>query len=69
MAPTIYCMSFCCYQKPTYVLLLQGALKPPAGICAVPVAGVENVDLSNIVEGHLDYTTKMDEVLDALQLS
>ena len=50
-------------------MVLQGALKPPAGICAVPVAGVENVDLSNFVEGHMDYTKHMDAVLDCLQLS
>lgn len=48
---------------------VQGVLKPPAGVCAIPVAGIENVDLSETINGHLDYTREMDAVLDQLQLS
>ena len=48
---------------------MQGVLKPPAGVCALPVAGIENVDLSETINGHLDYTREMDAVLDQLQLS
>ena len=33
------------------------------------MAGVTNVDLSEIVDGHLAYTSKMDAVLDCLELS
>ena len=55
--------------SPINWLCLQGALKPPAGICAVPVAGITNVDVSELVDGHLAYTSKMDAVLDHLELS
>ena len=45
---------------------VQGSVKPPAGICPVPVAGIENVDLSEHIDGHQAYPKKMDAVLDVL---
>ena len=50
-------------------MCVQGMIKPPAGICAVPVAGIENVDLSDIIDGHQAYTKNMDAVLDKLGFS
>ena len=47
----------------------QGLIKPPAGICPVPVVGIENVDVSEQIDGHQAYTTNMDAVLDKLGLS
>lgn len=35
---------------------------------AVEVEGVENVDLSDILEGHLEISKKMKEVLERLEL-
>lgn len=39
-----------------------------AGMTAVEVEGVENVDLSDILEGHLEISKKMKEVLERLEL-
>ena len=47
----------------------QGLIKPPAGICPVPVVGIENVDISEQITGHQEYTTNMDQVLDVLGFS
>ena len=35
-----------------------------AGLEAIAVEGVENVDLSEIVEGHGDYETKLQGILE-----
>lgn len=50
-------------------MCVQGLIKAPAGICPVPVAGIENVDLSEQIDGHQAYTKNMDAVLDVLGLS
>lgn len=46
----------------------QGWALNPAGISAIDVAGVENVNLSSIVNGHLDYKHKIGVILDLLRL-
>lgn len=38
-------------------------LKPVCGTCPVNVSGVENVDVSDIVQGHQDYCLVMNEIL------
>lgn len=41
-----------------------------AGGCfPVDVAGIENVSLSRFIDGHNDYSAKMEEVLTAVQLA
>lgn len=47
----------------------QGTFRPAAGLGPVPVAGIENVDLTDIVHGHGDYLKKMDAVLQRLHLA
>lgn len=37
-----------------------------AGLAPVRVPGVENVDLHALVKGHVDYSAKMDAILDLL---
>ena len=39
-----------------------------AGICAVPYDGVENVNLSEIIDKHTDYLTKMKQILEIVDL-
>jgi len=39
------------------------------GLCAVPVPGIENANLSSIISGHTDYMSKLPEILDALNLT
>jgi hypothetical protein len=46
----------------------QGWSLDSAGIGPVGVLGVENVNLSSIIGGHLEYKNKMASVLDYLQL-
>lgn len=46
------------------VLFWEGISKPAAGLSPVDVAGIENINCSNIVSGHAEYLEKLDEVLD-----
>lgn len=39
-----------------------------AGLRRVEQAGVEDVDISNVVDGHLDLQKKMPEILKALDV-
>lgn len=39
------------------------------GLCAVKVPGIENVNLGSIIQGHTDYTAKLSDVLEALNLT
>lgn len=39
------------------------------GLCAVKVPGIENSNLSSIIAGHTDYTTKLPTILEALNLT
>lgn len=39
-----------------------------AGLCPVALPGVENINLSGLIEGHTAYLERMDEVLVALNL-
>lgn len=41
----------------------SGLIRPAGGLCPVPVAGVENVNLGAVVGGHLDYGSKVPEIL------
>lgn len=45
-----------------------GFIKGAGGISPVDCPGVENVNLSNLISGHFDYATKIDEIVDLLQL-
>ena len=40
-----------------------------AGVCPVPVDGIENINLSHIVEKHTDYCTKMKEILEEIHVT
>lgn len=39
-----------------------------AGLVPVPCPGVENVNLTALVDGHLSYMPHMNEILDVLQM-
>lgn len=39
-----------------------------AGLCPVALPGVENINLSGLIEGHTAYLERMDEVLVALNM-
>ncbi len=41
----------------------SGLIRPAGGLCPVPVPGVENVNLGAVVSGHLDYGSKVPEIL------
>jgi hypothetical protein len=69
------CATLCCerLEWPCSAVLTSAALCC-AVLCwrwagQVGVPGVENVNLSRVVDGHMDYLTKMDEILDILNLS
>ncbi|KAK9789219.1 hypothetical protein WJX73_001120 [Symbiochloris irregularis] len=62
------------YSENDWVLSLNfrarsGLIKPPAGVCPVPVVGIENVDLSEHIDGHQAWARNMDAVLDVLGFS
>ena len=42
-------------------------LKPVCGTCAVPVHGVENIDISDIVTGHQDYCLVTGKILERVR--
>ena len=42
-------------------------LKPVCGTCAVPVYGVENIDISDIVNGHQDYCLVTGKILERVR--
>lgn len=46
----------------------QGWTLDSAGIAPLNIAGVENVDLSEIIGGHLEYKSKIGAIMDLLQL-
>jgi hypothetical protein len=46
----------------------QGWALNSAGIAPIAIAGVENVDLSDIIGGHLEYKSKVGAIMDLLQL-
>ncbi|KAL3666982.1 hypothetical protein V7S43_007927 [Phytophthora oleae] len=46
----------------------QGWALNSAGIAPIDIAGVENVDLSEIIGGHLEYKSKIGAIMDLLQL-
>ena len=60
------------YSRADYILgvlyRLRGFLATPAGLVAVPCPGVENINFSDIIQGHLDYIGHMDDILDMLGL-
>ncbi len=62
-----------CYSRRDWLLGVvytgaSGFVKAAAGLCPVEVAGVENVNLTSVVDGHLDYMASLPEVLDSLAL-
>ncbi len=60
------------YSKVDYVLgvlyRLRGLLSTPAGLVPVACPGVENINCSEYVSGHVDYIKRMDDILDLLGL-
>ncbi|RLN02492.1 hypothetical protein BBJ28_00009247 [Nothophytophthora sp. Chile5] len=46
----------------------QGWALNSAGIAPLDIAGVENVDLSSLIGGHLEYKSKIGAIMDLLQL-
>lgn len=58
-----------CFSQKDLILSLMfqlkrfGGLKPVCGVCAVKVPGVENVDVTDLVIGHQDYTVCVGEIL------
>ncbi|KAE8997482.1 hypothetical protein PF011_g15466 [Phytophthora fragariae] len=46
----------------------QGWALNSAGIAPIDIAGVENVDLSEVIGGHLEYKSKIGVIMDMLQL-
>lgn len=46
----------------------QGWALNSAGIGSLDIPGVENVDLSGIVQGHLEYKSKIGAIMDVIQL-
>ena len=62
------------FTKKDWVLALsfrarQGTFRPAAGLVAIPVPGVENIDFTDTVGGHSDWIAKSDTVLDMLGLA
>ena len=50
------------------VLFWEGISKPAAGLSPVDVAGIENINCSDIVSGHAEYLDKLDEILDVCRI-
>ena len=46
----------------------QGLVKKVAGLSAVSIPGVEDVDLSDVVKVHADYMKSMDKILKLLNV-
>ncbi|EKF31314.1 hypothetical protein MOQ_004851 [Trypanosoma cruzi marinkellei] len=44
----------------------EATLKPMAGISHINVPGVENLDVSYLVDNHFDYAAKLKEIIDAI---
>ena len=49
-------------------LSCAGFIKAAGGILPVDCPGVENVNLSNVIDGHFDYVTKIDDIMHAISL-
>jgi hypothetical protein len=62
-----------CFSQKDLILSLMfqlkrfGGLKPVCGVCAVKIAGVENVDVTDLVIGHQDYTTCIGDILEKVR--
>ena len=44
----------------------SGFARQASGLCPVPCPGVENVNLTSLVDGHFSYMGRMREILDLL---
>lgn len=57
-------------KQPCYSMCLHraGFIKGAGGISPVDCPGVENVNLSNLIAGHFDYATKIQEIVELLHL-
>ena len=61
------------YSRADWVLAVvfrasTGFVRPAGGLCPVPVAGVENVNLGALVKGHLDYGDALPEIVELIGL-
>jgi hypothetical protein len=62
-----------CYTRKDWLLGVcaggsSGWMKATSGLVPIEVAGVENVNLSNLVEGHLAYLEEFENILQMLNL-
>lgn len=60
-----------CYSTTDWLLSVmfwQGVSKPAAGLTPVPVQGIENVNVSDLISGHSDYMDKMTQILSVLSI-
>lgn len=48
--------------------LCAGFVKAAGGLMPVDCPGVENVNLSSLVDGHFDYAQKIDEILQIIDI-
>ena len=45
-----------------------GFIKAAAGIMPVECPGIENVNLSKLVDGHFDYVEQIDEIMQIIDI-
>ena len=48
---------------------LAGFVKAAGGLAPVDCPGVQNVNLSNLVNGHFDYVQKIDEIMEIIAVN
>ncbi len=67
---TKYPPNYSLNKQPCYGTCLHraGFIKGAGGISPVDCPGVENVNLSNLIAGHFDYATKIQEIVELLHL-
>lgn len=46
----------------------NGFIKDAAGLCPAPFPGVENVNLTGLIQSHFDYIHQTGEILDLIDL-
>lgn len=46
----------------------NGFIKDAAGLMPIAIPGIENVNLTGLVQGHFEYTDKVGEILDFINL-
>ena len=49
--------------------VFAGFIKAAGGIMPVNCAGIENVNLSKLVDGHFDYVQQIDEIMQIIDIN